>query len=74
MGTMNEPGNHAVLEDRDGDLWVRFETHNDPACGEHAHCVCGGLMSCSADTGTLVCDDCRTDALVEERKPAEVAS
>lgn len=41
------------------------EVHNDPGCDEHAHCVCGGLMSYNADTGTLVCDDCRTDALVD---------
>lgn len=44
---------------------MTYEAHRDPACDEHAHCVCGGLMSFDADTGTLVCGDCRTDALVQ---------
>lgn len=52
---------------------LTYETHNDPACDDHAHCVCGGLMSYSADTGTLVCSDCRTDALDTAQVPAEAA-
>jgi hypothetical protein len=39
------------------------------ACDEHAHCVCGGLMSYGAATGTLVCADCDTDALAQPEVP-----
>lgn len=48
--------------------------HRDRACDEHAHCPlpgCGALMSCDA-TGTLVCPDCRTDAVGPDRVQAEV--
>lgn len=46
--------------------------HN-PACDEHVHCVCGGLMAYD-NRGLLVCQDCRTDALAdpESWEPPEV--
>lgn len=46
----------------------------DPACDEHAHCPCGGLMSFDSATGDLACDDCRVRALADPKswEPAEV--
>ena len=40
------------------ELSPRSQWPND----EHAFCPCGGLMCFDADTGLLVCDDCRTAA------------
>lgn len=50
-----------------GDRYVELTAHNnDPACDEHAHCVCGGLMAYD-DCGLLVCQDCGTAALADPK-------
>jgi hypothetical protein len=49
--------------------WLELTADRDPACEDHPHCsACGEVME--ERPGRLVCDDCRTDALVDEGNEA----